>query len=411
VKSFAYTAVDDHGRPVSGTVEAADWQAAQELLAARGLRECVLTPEIPTGPKTKAVEPLPALSASDAVELASYLSQLAKAGLPLGGGLRAVAKDLSSGNVPTALEALASRLESGHSLESALESLGSRLPRHVRELMVVGARSGHLAETLDKVLAHERGMDDLGRQLWHVVAYPITLMAFFIAWLLFATMWLIPQMQVGSLLVDMGDFYTTPRQWVPASSRRLIEFAHVTPSLILAAIGATLLVVGIARVTGGARLVSRLLAQVPLFGPAWWYRSLIEFSGLLAVFLKQQLPLDDALRLVSLSARDAAIRAACAKAAGDVAAGRELSQCLSGNSLFPATLVNLIDWGQRHTALADSLDSARQMYLDRFELQLQLMRLILPPIAFLLVGGSALFVAYGLLGSVTSMVKLLTDLT
>ncbi len=409
--SFNYTAVDDSGRHVAGTIEAADWQAAEQLLTARGLRECAQSHHV-QAPAVAAVDkPLPALKSSDAVELASYLSELAKAGLPLGGGLRAAAKDLPAGKVPAALEALALRLESGHSLESALDSLGSRLPRHVRELMVVGARSGRLAETLDQVLAHERGMDDLGRRLWQAVVYPATLMTFFVTWLLFATLWLIPQMHVGTMLADADVLaYTNSHPSLPAASRRLIEFSRIGPPLILAVIGGTLLIVGIARAAGGAGSVSRLLAHVPLFGPAWWHRSLVEFSGLLAVFLKQQLPLADALRLVSLSARDAAIRAACAKAAGDVAAGRPLSQCLSGKSLFPATLVNLVDWGQRHSALGDALEGARQMYLDRFELQLQLIRLILPPIVFLLVGGSALFVAYGLLGSIGSFVKLLTDL-
>jgi general secretion pathway protein F len=397
VKPFKYVAIDHEGRPVSGTVEAVDWQAAQELLVARGLGDCqldagALLPD--TGP---------ALSTSDAVELAGYLSELTKAGLPLGDAMRAMAKDLSSRRLSKALGALSKKLEAGHSLEAALESLGSRLPVHLRELIVAGARSGKLTHTLDRLLAHQREMNDMTGQFWQAVSYPAVLMVFLTGWLLFAALWLVPEMQVDSLLSEFGGNAAN----LDGPGQRLAEFTRVAPPLILGTLGAMLLLVGAVRVFGGTRQVSRLFAQLPLVGPAWQYRGLTELAGLLAVFVEQQIPLGEALRLTSLAARDPAVRAACRKAAEGVAAGRELSQCFEGPSFFPASFVNLIRWGERHGALADALRTAHDMFFDRFELQTQLARLIVPPIAFALIAASALFVASGVLGIMTTIEALM----
>ena len=200
-------------------------------------------------------------------------------------GVRAVARDLPAGQLSGVLDALAARLESGTSLETALAALGSGLPEHLSELMVVGARSGRLAETLDEVLAHERAIDDMYRRLWQVVTYPAMLLAFLVGWLLFVSLWLIPQMQADRMLTEIDDVYNAlpfnrPKQPpTPNYARRLSEFASVTPPLILAAFCGTLVTVGAARAIGGRALVNRLLAHVPLVGPACWYRSLVEYCA------------------------------------------------------------------------------------------------------------------------------------
>ena len=92
---FHYIAVDQQGRPVSGTIEALDWRAAEQELAAQGIRE-------PRSADAATGEATAALSSSDAMELARYLTELAKSGLPLDGGLRTIARDLPPGQLSRA---------------------------------------------------------------------------------------------------------------------------------------------------------------------------------------------------------------------------------------------------------------------------------------------------------------------
>ncbi|MGD9719844.1 MAG: type II secretion system F family protein [Pirellulales bacterium] len=354
----------------------------------------------------------PRLNSEQALELASYLSALARAELPLGPGLLAVASDLPAGRLASALRLLAARLEAGESLESALASLGAGLPQHMRAVMSAGARSGQLADTLDDLLTHERDMDDMGRRLWQTVSYPLLLISFLFVWLLFVSWWLIPHMEYASLAEDIDalNWSGRPSPREPSYTQRMEEFARVTPALLLSLVGTTALVSCVAGLVGGRALLSRWLAYVPLVGPAWWNRSLVELSGLLAVFLKHELPLPESLRLTSSAGRDAAVRATAARAATETSAGRALAQSLAGDALFPPTMVKLVQWGEEHHALGSALERASQMYRERFELQLRLIRVVLPPLVFLLVAGSALLVAAGWLGSIAMAIRLLTGM-
>jgi general secretion pathway protein F len=390
VTIFHYIAVDEQGRSVSGTIDAIDWQAAEQALVASGMRE----PRSAAAAE-KATE---TLGASDAVELARYLTELAKSGLPLDGGLRAIAKDLPAGQLSRAIGRLAAQLEAGQPLSLAIESFGTRLPPHLRELMVAGARSGNLAQTLDKVLAQESQVDDLGRQLRQAIAYPTILLLFLAAWMLFVSLLVLPQIDILNLDDDIG---------LSGFTRAVLGFSRAIPGVILGIAIACLIIFAAGRAKGTAALVSRLWSRLPWIGPAWWYRGLVEFSGLMGVFLQQGMSLPEALRLTSLAARDAAIGKACRRMADETAGGQALSTCLARRSLFPPTLVSTMAWGESHAALAEACHSARRMFRERLESQTELIRLVLPPIIFLVLGASVVVFVIGLL---SGLLKLITDL-
>jgi type II secretory pathway component PulF len=402
VSTFHYSAVDQEGRPQRGTVDAPDWAAACRQLAERGLSDCrPLDAPAASAPRQ--------MSADQAIEVASYLSALARSELPMAEGVRAAARDLPRGAVASALSVFAAELEAGRSSEAALATLGARMPDHLRRLIAAGGQSGRLPETMDAALAHERLSDDMARRLWQTMAYPTLLLALLAAWILFVAMWLIPQMQVASLVEDLDELNSWQNGGSAATyGDRLIEFSRITPVLIVGAVVGLAAWVVVTVAIGGRALLSRQIVYVPLLGTAWWYRSLTEFCGLLPIFLKQGLPLDETMRLTELAARDAAMRSVAARAAQGVQAGRSLSQCLEGDALFPPTLLNLLAWGERHAEVADALATAEQMYRDRFELQLKLIRVVLPPLVFLLVAAAALFITYGWLGSIFTAMRLLS---
>jgi type II secretory pathway component PulF len=395
--SFAYTAVDSKGRPVSGSIEAATWPEAEALLQDRGL-----TYVRPVQPDRLQVD-LPPLKTPEAVELAAYLAELAATGLPLEGGLRALASDTGSPRMSRALTALAARLEAGESLESSLDALGDRLPEYVRAVIVAGSRSGQLAGALDGLLAQERELNEMSGRFRQAATYPAVLIGFLVAWLFFVGWWIVPAMPVDVLL----DSFNThgPLQ---NSEVLLVRTMRFIPTVILTIVAVALAIAAIARTFGGAAQVSRLAAHVPLIGSAWRQRAVVEFTGLLAVFLRRQLPLDESLRLVALAAGDPAVAATCHQAAHDVSGGGQLARSLD-RSWLPPTLARLVEWGEKHAALADALDTARAMFAGRFERQTVLTRLVLPPVVFLIIAGSVLWVLNGIFATLIGAVYALSD--
>ncbi len=152
-------------------------------------------------------------------------------------GLRAIAKDLPVGRLATTARLLAERLEEGQSLDAALVSLGPSFPEHIRGMVAAGGRSGRLGRSLGAVLAHERAMDDLSRQLWQAVAYPMLLFVFLTGWLVFMGAWLIPSLAVEELVHEFG---TSDDSGFSQAGQRLDEFARIVPPLVLTTLGIAL---------------------------------------------------------------------------------------------------------------------------------------------------------------------------
>ena len=64
-------------------------------------------------------------------------------------------------------------------------------------------------------------------------------------------------------------------------------------------------------------------------------------------------------------------------------------------------------WGESHAALAEACHSARHMFRERLESQTELIRLVLPPIIFVVLSASVIIFVVGLLNG---LLRLITGL-
>ena len=117
-----------------------------------------------------------ALSTEEAVELASQIAALSKAGMPLGEGLRALADELPPRRLRRTVHRLADRLDAGDNLAAALESHPGPVAALLPGLMLAGVRSGRLAEVLEEYVDVERLRWELRRRVWLPLAYPLVLL-------------------------------------------------------------------------------------------------------------------------------------------------------------------------------------------------------------------------------------------
>lgn len=343
------------------------------------------------------------LSAEETLELASYLAQLTRSELPVGTALKALSAEAKSPRLSRYLAALVARLEYGATLVKALDSLAAQLPAHLRGIILAATSSSNPAPLLDNVLAQARQSADMTRRFWQAVAYPAALLVFLVAWLLFMTLWLVPHMVEGG--IEPIDWFTGER--LETSSSPLWTLTQLLPKLLGVMIGGAIALFVAARIIGGRPLVSRLFGVVPLLGIAWRNRGLAEFCGMASAFLRQQLPLAEALRLTSLTLRDPAMARDCLQLSTAAAQGQSLASSMTVSSAFPPTLVRFVAWGQQHAALSEALSDARQMFAERFDLRLQVVRLVMPPMIFVLAAGSALTLAVQAFRFMLPMVRLL----
>lgn len=278
-------------------------------------------------------------------------------------------------------------MEQGQSLASALQGAGDWLPPHVVGLILAALRTGRLGEALLELVEHQRAARSLRGGLWQALAYPMTVGILALVLLAFLTFWLSGIFEAMFMEFDL---------LLPLTTRHLFWWRNT--GVWLLAIG-VLLVAGMAlayRYRYGPALWARLLASFPLFGPLLHFRGVAEWSSLMSVLIKNQVPLPDALRWSAEGVSNAWM-AHCSRIwANETALGQSVAEILSSRADFPRGLAPLILWGEKNGVLAEAFATSREVLERRVRLRAEMLRTVLPPVLLIAIGCGVLMLVMGL---------------
>ncbi len=167
--------------------------------------------------------------------------------------------------------------------------------------MAAGARTGRLAEVLEHFVALQRSRADLRRRLWSVLAYPAILLIIMLLIYVLFNMYIIPQF--ARIYEDFGAE-------LPALTQAVIWSSRSGSWGLVGGLLAIALFIILAGVTPWGP--HRALYAVPVIGPLWRSRRLVEFSRWMGVLLEVDAPMPQARSAGRATQR--AIRASAARA-------------------------------------------------------------------------------------------------
>ncbi len=378
--TYRYTATDTNGKQVAGQVDASSSDRARAELERDGLTVRELSP-IDEG---ATAENQVALSPEEAEQVVGHVAQLSAADLPLAEGLHAAAQESDNPRVAAALHSIAEQTLQGHSLEEVLASTENMFPPHIAGLVLAAARTGELGDVLSELVEHQRAARALRWSILAAFAYPLLVTCLAVVVLL-----LIIGFVVGIYDQMMKEFALE----LPLMTRVLFWWRSTGVWLVGGLVAAAILAGVIARITMGRAGWLRLMATVPIVGPLCHWPAMAEWAGLMSVLIKHQIPLSQALRLASGGVGNANIEQLSLRLADSAAQGQTVSQVMSTEPQFPGSLIPLIRWGEESGMLADAFATGREMFEQRTRARAQLIQSTLPPVLFVAIGCSVLFVA------------------
>ena len=343
------------------------------------------------------------LSRDETAELTGYMAELSATGSPLAEGLRAAAEEATRRRLKKALRAMAARLEAGESLGTVLSSDAVGLPSYAIGFVQAGVRTGQLSEVLTELDEYHRTTRELRRSVFMATAYPLFLLVAVVGVFVFTFSVVTPS--IMSVFDDWDSDLPEPTQaiyaltqivqacvaWIVGVWRLLTTWT----GLISIAVVIGLLVAAHAwwrekPAYRRARGVMRwLCCTLPIFGPLMMGISLTGFARFVHVLLRQQVPLPEALRLTAASMPDANVAEVARHLANETAAGRRLSDVLAETSRLPGLLLPWIRWGEQSDRLPEAFAAIAEMCEVRVQLRITLLARVLPPLAFIVVGATA----------------------
>ncbi len=192
---------------------------------------------------------------------------------------------------------------------------------------------------------------------------------------------------------------------LPALTLLLIWWYRYGHAVLLAVFVGVLAVVAIVRFSGGRAVWLRCGKVVPLFGPLWRWSGLAEWSGLMSVLIRRQVPLSEALQLAAAGVRDADLSRLSLQLAEAAGRGQPLSQLVAETRRMPASLVPLLRWGEQAGVPADALAAGRAMFESRVATRAWLLQSILPPMLCVAIGAAFMLLIMGLFLPLISLIS------
>ncbi len=377
---YRYTARDADGRTVTGQVEADSAESASALLDDRELDVIELSPvdELAAGRELNAVQ---------AEELVAQVADVAQAEVPLAPALRAAAEECSSARVSAALDWIAGQLDRGKSLERTLEQADNMLPPHVRGLVSAAVKGGGLGDTLMRLVEQQKAARNLQRWVLSGFIYPGSVVVLAIAVL--STILAITSSSFETMMEEFG-------LKLPAVTEALFWWCHHGLWVLSSLLTVFVAFVVISRVLLGRVVTSKLRATMPLFGRLWYWSAIAEWCSLMHLLLSSQMRLDEALRLAADGVRDAYVAMMSTQLGRAVSQGGRLSSEAARNDAVPATLLPLLEWGEKSNRLENSFETAADMFRRRTWSRAVLLRQIVPPVLFVGVASVVIIVVLAL---------------
>ncbi len=352
-----------------------------------------------------------AITLEQLIALNEEMAALVRAGVPLEQGLAALGGEMP-GRPGQLAELLASRMDAGESLPQILAGEAGRFPPVWRAVVQAGLRSGQLAVALESLSETARRTAELRKLVAAGLVYPIIVVTLAYALFVWLLVWLAPlTLQAHIDLTGDSDVLLRTFDWLGQTA---VWWALPLPL-------ATLILLGAWWRRSGRLLWSRQVASTPSRRKrSFWRRGvgfrrtlqngrIGAFAEVLALLVKQQIPMHDSVVLAAEASGDRRL----AQASRQLADRLQSGQALEGSKDLVAGLPPLLGWllmdGGRQPDLSEILTRSAAVYRDRAARAASWTAVYLPMVLTVFVGGTATLLC--MLAIFTPIARLLYNLS
>jgi type IV pilus assembly protein PilC len=390
--NYRYEAYNRQGKMVKGTIKAANEITAERLIIGKGLNptQVEVTPSM-----FSLEEALPTffkVKPRDVIVFSRQLAILLRSGISL---LPAI--EILQGQVATSrafkkiLESIAYDLRAGVSFSQALSKHPKAFSDIYYRTITVGEKSGSLEAVLNRMADFQERQSMLAQKIRKALTYPVMVISVGVVVVI---------MLIVVVMPNLIGMFTAMNVELPLPTRILINLTNfVNANTLYLLIGGALLValaLVLVKQPKGRRLLDRLRISIPIIGPPALMSELGRFSRTVSVLVSSGLSLQEIMAMVPHSTENRVFRDALNQVNERLFLGEGLSGPMSGISVFPPLLVQMVAVGEESNTLDYTMGVVADFYETTAEEKATTMVGLISPISTiaiaLLVGFIALSV-------------------
>lgn len=400
--TFAYRARDEHGRLVSGTMDAA---SADELTAKLHKMGYIATALNPVGPGIK-LEDISAryrpVKAQDVLVFYFQLANLIESAVPILTALKTIEAQTENRKLKQIIGEVQRNIEAG-ALFSASLSLHPRIfTRLFMSMVKAGEESGKLPQVLRRYALYAEAQAELREKVKGALFYPAILFIASIAVVLFIVTFIIPQ---------FVELFTKAGIKLPFVTHMLFVIGlFIKKYWLLLALCFAALLFWLRRYRSsknGRILLDRLVLRAPIAGILARKIFISRFTRTLATLISSGVAILQSLDITGEVIGNAIISEAISKVRRSVEQGQKISEPLKVSGEFPPDTVEMIAVGEETGNLDEMLNKIADFYDLAAGYAIKKLTAIIEPLFLAIMGSIIAFIMASMLIPIFDMVKIL----
>lgn len=373
---FKYTAITSSGGNTKGVVEAVNLEAAQDILAARGL--------IPTGvAETKApggsegggfAQRFKPVKPQDLILFTKQLRTMLNAGIPVLQSLDVLQHQTEHPKLKSAIVSIAADIKSGGSLSKAFNKHRNLFPELYCNMIRAGEISGTLTEVLERLIYIVEHEFKVKKDIKSALTYPIVVIVALVIAFFVLIIFVLPHFV--QLFEKAGVALPLPTRMCLGLYDLLTHYWYLGLG------GAVAVFFGLSalfKTEEGRILRDGFLLKVPILGPVFQKAAMARFASIFAILQASGITVLEAMDILAGTIGNAFIARDFRNLRTKLEQGRGLSGPLRTSQSFTPMMVSMVTIGEETGNMEDMLREAAKHYDYEVEYAVSKMSELLGP--------------------------------
>jgi len=392
---FTYRAINENGRPVRGTVTAANEGDLAHMLeqSKMALVDCK---ELSEKPNKLSSIMMGKVKARDLIQMFVHLEQLQKAGVPLLDSLADVRDTTESPRLRDIMSDVYREVSEGNALSVAMNNHPATFKTVFVALIGAGEETGNLTASFSQVIKHLKWTDAMTSKVKKATRYPKILLVVVMVVIYVMMGYVVPQ--VTGFLAEMGRELPPITTALMATSAFFSDYALYILMALVAFYA--FLIIGRRTSQDFKYKTDYIALNMPVMGPLIKKIAISQFSQTFGVLFTSGLEILKCLETAKLTAGNLVIMEALDGVKTRVQEGVALSESMKISGEFPTLVTRMVRIGEESGNLTGVLEQVSEFYdKDVNEAVDNMIQMIEPTLTGVL-GGMVLWIAAAVFGPI-----------
>jgi type IV pilus assembly protein PilC len=398
---FTYIAIDSRGKPINGTVDLVDRGAVLTALRKQGLRPISIKDTASAARTAINLFGGNKVKSNDLVMFTRQMSAMVSAGVPLLRALGSLESHAESPALKKILGSIIKDVEAGAPLADALEKYPNTFSSVYVNMVRAGEAAGILDDILKRLALQQEKNASMRKKIKSAMTYPLVLVGITIIAFFGLMIFVIPQ--IGNIIKDMGG----PDAKLPALTQVMLAISAAIINfwyIVLPAIaGGVYALIRFIKTPKGKRLFHQFVLKVPGIKTLIQKVAVARFTRTFSALMGAGVAVLEALSVTARSIGNVIYEEAVIQAAEEVKNGKQLSEIIESNPLFPPIVAQMLAVGEETGQTDIVLIKVADFYEEEVDVAIDGISSIIEPVMIVFMGGMVGLIAASVMLPIAGM--------